>query len=630
MKKKMMLALCAMMAFGATSCAKEETPEEVAELVEEIAEEVPTQEEVSLDTFTLYNGGDDIVYTIDSTGNKVSEYRLADAKEFLKNEGFDIDNSGLYLGAGNGLLFYSFDNYSEESGETKTQLYALNLSTKVYSSFYTVEDRWSVSTLDAYKDKVYVDIYNYDTTQQRELVFSVDADAATLTEEASELETMLKGVDGKQLQRDRSENCFQRIYDKDGFILSIERIEDGDDIKFNYYKETKDGSEAIEELQNYPSYNDSYNKDWVLVYKYDDDKVFVEFKSLNDDKDVRIYKEGHTYYPLALSDDTFYYYETDDSEYGVSKYSIYSFDCQDGSSKFLCTAQYQPGFGNMMPGITGFVVLDGKVYAQQIFDNQIKWAVLKENMTDYSFEDINLPVKEFSAFDYGTVKYKSKTQDCPDCKTTLYKTYMEYFQLDSKYSEHADEINDRLVPTLIDTEEGNSAFDSECEDHKAYPEQYCVTDDTYVGPVAILSDRFLTIEYNGYWYGGGAHGMPSWYQQIFDLTTGELLGAEDFYSGTEEEFKEFVAGKIKEEFENEPEFSYRFFAADSQEAYQNAYDSVVLEGALIFWYEDHATYAFTPYDLGPYASGFITVDLPYSELLGTDTLAFPEAESEQE
>jgi hypothetical protein len=137
--------------------------------------------------------------------------------------------------------------------------------------------------------------------------------------------------------------------------------------------------------------------------------------------------------------------------------------------------------------------------------------------------------------------------------------------------------------------------------------------------VEILSDRYIAINMSGYWYGGGAHGMPLRDQLLFDLETGKQMTVEDFYTGSEEDFRRLVAEKTKEDY-----LSYKnggpYFAEDADEAYEDAYNYCTLTGGTTEFTSEGMIYYFTPYALGPYAAGFIDILIPYEDLLGRDSL----------
>ena len=145
---------------------------------------------------------------------------------------------------------------------------------------------------------------------------------------------------------------------------------------------------------------------------------------------------------------------------------------------------------------------------------------------------------------------------------------------------------------------------------------WCNTVEKEVNKVDILWNQYLTIDYSGYWYGGGAHGMPSSYQRLFDLTTGEELTLKDIYQGSEKSFKQLVAEKTKEDFLSYEEGYAPYFAEDADMVYEEAYEYAGLTSLNIMFYETGISVLYAPYEMGPYASGFIDVFISYEELLG--------------
>lgn len=119
--------------------------------------------------------------------------------------------------------------------------------------------------------------------------------------------------------------------------------------------------------------------------------------------------------------------------------------------------------------------------------------------------------------------------------------------------------------------------------------------------------------------------MPGRDQYLFDLQTGEQLTFEDFYKGSEEEFKTIIATKVKEDYESYEDGSngnssegYPYSVGDADRAYEAAYDSA--EYTNIYFEEDGIIYYFYPYVMGPYSSGFIEIFVSYEEIFGVSTL----------
>jgi len=63
-----------------------------------------------------------------------------------------------------------------------------------------------------------------------------------------------------------------------------------------------------------------------------------------------------------------------------------------------------------------------------------------------------------------------------------------------------------------------------------------------------------------------------------------------------------------------------YFAENSQEVYNTAYESVQLD-MNVYFREDGIIYYFYPYEMGSYADGFRDIFISYKDLLGRDTLS---------
>jgi hypothetical protein len=320
-----------------------------------------------------------------------------------------------------------------------------------------------------------------------------------------------------------------------------------------------------------------------------------------------------------------YYYTQSNVEHGISKLSVTKHDFNTGEESVLFEQNTTPGAHNYIPVAEGFTLTDNRIYFTKLDDNKEKLFVCSRNSDSLdNAEDMGCVVKKFSAFEYGEVKYVNRSEYCPNCGIPLDEMYYEYFVLSPEFSDAADKINETLKAqadfATKSFDEAEVTYDeSECEDHQAYPSQYNVTDDTYVDGVTILQDKYLCIDVSGYWYGGGAHGMPYENQKLFDLETGDEKTLSDFYTGTEDEFKTLIANKTVDDYNSYPEGQSPYMVDDADEIYGMAYESVRLDGIINFA-EDGITYSYEPYVMGPYASGYINIFVSYEELLGRNSL----------
>ena len=614
MKKKIVLLLCMTAIVASISgCKKETTSSGFDTIKENIANELgkATQESINFNeeyTLTCYVGdSSNNIYTIDANGNMLNHYDLKDYQSVFDDLGLSSDEISI-AGSYDGILYFYNYSYAEENG--KIDFYALDIATNKTEMFFSTSTDWSVSMVDIYNGKCYIDLHEYETSTYQEHVFAKAEDSFSFTEENTEVSEILEKLAGKSVYKSDKNSCFTRSYEKYGFLIAGV-LDDEENGLWSYYKVTPDEAIAIDDFQRKKIYIEGYNDKWLYLNDYDDEDTLLVCYDFEEGTKHEISKDkGESI--LDYDNDKVYYGDSVEKQYGINDYNVYCYDCSKQSTTLLYTKSTIPGTGTTTFGQDGFRIINGQIYAIEFFNNSAAWA--RYDTDKNVFVDLNLPIKEYGTFKYGTVNYDSKEKQCPYCGLTIYQDYTENFVLDAKYSAHADEINALLAPSFEDVPVDVSETDCK-EMHADFPDQSCETDNTNVYDVQIINDRYLAVEMTGYWYGGGAHGMPHDGQRIFDLNTGEELGLYDFFSGSEDEFKALVAEKIKEDYTKNPS---PYFAESDQEAYDQACE-YTSEGD-VFWEDDHITYKFAPYIMGPFASGYITVDIPYTELLGTTTL----------
>jgi len=129
--------------------------------------------------------------------------------------------------------------------------------------------------------------------------------------------------------------------------------------------------------------------------------------------------------------------------------------------------------------------------------------------------------------------------------------------------------------------------------------------------------NYLQICFDGYEYYGGAHGMPFQVFCLFDTRTGERKKIKDLFPGTEDAFRDIVADYTLEDWKKDGELYYESYTAgdEEQEKTQRATfrESASFDMDVSFG-KDGITVYYSPYAVGPYAAGFIPVEIPYGAL----------------
>ncbi|MBR5944070.1 MAG: DUF4163 domain-containing protein, partial [Lachnospiraceae bacterium] len=492
-----------------------------------------------------------------------------------------------------------------------------------------------VKAFDYYEGCFYIDVNlgydeNYKSTGEKEYCFVYDeaADAFVLkdapidkvTESAAALG--FDNLHGTSDRSDYSRKSLTRTLDECGFILA--NSEKGQ------VKLDKNGA-ATPVINDPGEYFFAYDDKYMFYTTWDSNKTSLYCYDVENESCGPVKDDVNTVTFLAYEGGKLYFSDQTQEEYGIKHNHIYEFDEESGKTNLLYEDKSTPGV-KIEPGVEGFKVKNGNIFVISYDEGATKWAKVECDGEKPNYKLLDCPVSTIEVFENGKLTYDSATFKCPDCGTPLVMVYAECFELDSKYSKCADKINSVLKDrqqAFIGTDErvqSSSDEDDElyyvsCDEHKEHPEWYQTTEDTYVVKVEIINDRYLAVYMDGYWYGGGAHGMPLRDQDLFDLETGDELTLADLYTGTEEDFKLLIAEKTKEDYLSYDEYELPYYSGDNVDAvYNQAYESAALNGGNVVFTQDGIYYYYPPYEMGPYAAGYIDIFISYKDLLGRDDL----------
>lgn len=559
------------------------------------------------------------LYITDDEGNLLSEYDLQKIKEQFSAKGISLD-PGNFKFYSDGALYYSCDVYSGDEQGNHSVIYAVDPANDKAEVVYQTKDGSMAYFLDEYKGKLYFETYGQGDDNFIGHCYE-KSDDLTFTESDFEYNSYLDNDNGfiikQELYKGYTSVSVPKILGEVGFVVAekdndLYRLDEGKEPKLIY--DTEEG---------YSPYVYFYNKDKVIFSLTDENyndsqKYALDIESGRTDLII----DDKKAIAADFNDGIFYYYINEEEQFQNVSAKLYAYDTKDLSTKLIRQEKSIPGADGIYEVFSHNATLGSKLFSLKYQDGAYVWCVTDAKNDAGSEKTLGLVAKRFSVFDYGTVESVNSEFTCPDCNTPLSQYYGEKFALKDSYSEHADEIN-RQIAEYIDgsaniAQNDSSYADSSCSEHQEDPSMYCITDEDRVIDVYIIEDKYLAVNLSGYWYGGGVHGMPSREQFLFDLTTGQRLGIKDFYKGTEEEFKELIATKVKEDF-SKSENDYYYMAENADDAYSQAYESAALDDRAQFT-KDGLDFLFYPYDIGPYASGFITMHVPYDELLGRSTL----------
>ena len=598
--------------------AENEAETESSEEIETVIEEETTQVQPGEEHLLFVNGYDKF-FIVDSKGNKVNELDISELQdsEFTEYTGvtpMEYAEGVLYLAG----TYYEGDVFCKD-------IVAYDLESKEHVAAYKVDKEEYVNAVDFYNGKVYVATYDYkgsgDTIRTSEKVLEKDAEALKYTVSDSPLNPVLTKISA-DVQSDKDgaadnydfRKCFTRELEENGYLVAyktgILRLYD------------ENGNET-----GYPMDEDDY----VSIVGYDSDDILINVTRYDIGKTERtlycfdpksgekkIIDDSSKASTILYTDGFLYYYTDLSEEFGINNNHVYRYDPASNSSSLIYETRNVPG-AVYNPGITGFTVINGEVYFVDVMDRSFKWVRVNYDESGASYTDIYCTLKEIDKLKYGDVEYVSKTVKCPDCDTPLNKEYVEYFVFNDSVA-HSAEINAELKAQADLAVENYEDYGTTCEEHLEYPEQFCVTEETRVDNIRFIGENYVSVDRSGYWYGGGAHGMP-WNDYIlFDLTTGEQKSLRDFYSGSDEDFANLMAEVAVRELETNKEFSNQVYNNEKEAVEASVKESTTLDNVTIK-FEDKGVYVeYMPYVLGPFASGFVDLFVSYEELLGRDSL----------
>lgn len=235
------------------------------------------------------------------------------------------------------------------------------------------------------------------------------------------------------------------------------------------------------------------------------------------------------------------------------------------------------------------------------------------DMTDPAQEDMTALIKpddENPAFSYYEVKEEFVSQD--GLITTYYEAKIPQLNIRSVT---AGKINNRILESYKaqiehSKKEAGDYINWYEEDKEEYPGDSAIFSySNEIGyRITYYTDKYLSILKEGYEYMGGAHGMPYRDVLIFNMETGEEVRGEELFAADREAFRQIRRDAFAAVIDQGTEAGYWEDALDiveqTEDYYENGY----------YLTEDGVTFYYSPYELAPFAAGFIEASVPYEQL----------------
>ncbi len=593
--------------------------EEGSESGEAETETADTETADTGERFVLQDEGSTKIYLVDIKGNKKGEY---DAEDFVDEvPGVTQALSVKALDYYDGVIVCYAGYY--EGYDWKKAIFGYDTEIDRPIDIYTLPDEEFLESVDVYNDKLYLTTYDYQGTDgacrfiEREFARygnrGFDFTAAPSM-------SVLNSLNGYYIKLNRDNNA--NYYAYECVTRSLE--------EYGYIAATKDKDLYVVDGAGKTTVVDNPFDSYPTIEGYDADGLFYKVTGNTNDSYIYRYKtdtkisfmvsELNGAYLLDYSDGNMYFYKNLSEEYGRSDNCVCRYNTESESVETIYDIWKVPGT-TYSPAIEGFTIIDGQIYFVDVMDRSLKWVRVNYDESGASYTDIYCPVAEIGVFKYGDVKYHSQTIKCPYCGIHLYDSYREAFQILPELSDKYNDINQHLLDAIAGEDEVvDGISEDECEDHLAYPQMYDETHEWTVSDVRKIGDKYLTIDMDGYWYAGGAHGMPYRDHYLIDLETGEFKTLKDLYDGTDEDFVSLIESIVERDYNNGEDYISYMYTDDYQDIMSNIRQSTSLDMVGVCYMEDGVNIEYAPYVLGPFASGFIQIKVTYQELLGRNSL----------
>lgn len=345
---------------------------------------------------------------------------------------------------------------------------------------------------------------------------------------------------------------------------------------------------------------------------------------------------------LGMSDGYLYFYRYNKTSYEQNQYTFYRYNLYDTEAEVellyetsdVVGQPYQVEGNN---GIAGFTVQGDTCYFMDFDEGSLWWYSCDFSDEAHTLTRLDAVDEYHGIFDAGEITYVTDSYQCGDCGELIYEFYVEGIQLyeeavtaDGQPVEDATAIVNKINEVLA--EEMNRVVSLRGEQLETYRTQGTSGDhicDSYTGRSTfevktdgITRYRFrkdgqeeelvcLEADYSGYDYMGGAHGYPWRSHLFFDLSDGSAIGMADVIGVSEEEFRTLAAEYTVADYQGENRGLY--FETEEDTLYENVYEYAGFD-CNMYLGADGVVVEYSPYQLGPYASGTIEVTIPYEKL----------------
>ena len=318
----------------------------------------------------------------------------------------------------------------------------------------------------------------------------------------------------------------------------------------------------------------------------------------------------------AVASGKFYGYVCADA-YFHPDMTLFEYDPVKKETKNLMEASENPGSAGYyyMPFNSGLAVTEDSVYYIDSVNGKAAWK--RFDLNDGKTYDTTAVAHEAGWSDFAEVTSEKELLKFPGTDLICYKYYLEKTTIKDSV-DHADAINkvlseryDSIKESAISEYEGMQSDESWGKDYT----YYCSTEWS-LNDIKKIGSHYLVVDYSGYDYYGGAHGMQFNEHHLFDLNSGNELKLADLCDMNDDTFKNLIAMKTVADWKEDDSQYYKSYEYNPDYA-NELFDSVreyASKDMAVGFTETGIVVEYTPYQYGPYASGYIYVPVSYEEL----------------
>ena len=470
-----------------------------------------------------------------------------------------------------------------------------------------------------YKGQVYIDCTDYANSEEKSKAEIYVYDPATKLcshdNEMQDLERSIQDAGYSFLMYQNSLMMTLRQFDGEIYVKYGENDE-------NICQLDPASGEKKKNVVKIPAngYIEQVSGDYICVRTsdYDNNKFTVTVYDMKNGGYIELYN-GSSFQDIPNliggAGGKFYGYQESDGTPKVV--SLIQYDGATGEEKTIVEGSTQAGTAGYYYSLflTGFKATDANIYYLDVADNNLVW----KRLDPESGEVVNTKasVYEYTWTKYADIDIHENRREYPDNNQTYYEYHIETVKIKDDIK-NADKINAALAERdkeLLDICESKISEEIP-EEYMEGEYRYNESNERSLAEIREIGSHYITIDFSGYDYWGGAHGMPYLEHYLFDLNSGEEVTLADLCDMDDEVFKNLIAMKTVENWKNDDAVYYESYEYNPD--YGKDLFADVKEFASkdmpVSYYGDYINIEYAPYQYGPYASGFIFIPVSYEEL----------------